>query len=186
MTVFRPSDDQYWVPNWSSILFAGDLFAAIPFLDQPTVTVVEESRRGQDRQRLGQLDGRHVQDCRLAPVGRAPHRAERIVAQVSAGGNPAREVLLVATVVPSVPGTTERHAQGTSAARTFDDEAKVRPCRVNPCESVPLQLADENLVALAAHIALNDQQSALVTAPNEGNGIGCPAPATHHLLVPVA
>ena len=46
MTVFRPSDDQYWVPYWSSILFAGDLFAAIPFLDQPTVTLVDEEGSG--------------------------------------------------------------------------------------------------------------------------------------------
>ena len=46
MTVFRPSDDQYWVPNWSSILFAGDLFAAIPFLDQPTVMLVDEEGSG--------------------------------------------------------------------------------------------------------------------------------------------
>jgi hypothetical protein len=46
MAVFRPRDDQYWVPNWSSILFAGDLFAAIPFLDQPTVTLVDEEGSG--------------------------------------------------------------------------------------------------------------------------------------------
>jgi len=33
----RPHDDQYWTRPWSSVLFAGDLFEAIPFADQPTV-----------------------------------------------------------------------------------------------------------------------------------------------------
>jgi hypothetical protein len=42
LSIYRPPDDQYWVPNWSSILFAGDLFAAIPFIEQPTLTVIDE------------------------------------------------------------------------------------------------------------------------------------------------
>lgn len=29
--IHRPSDDEYGIPNWSSVLFAGDLFADIPF-----------------------------------------------------------------------------------------------------------------------------------------------------------
>ena len=32
----RPHDEQYWTPPWSTALFAGDLFEAIPFGDQPT------------------------------------------------------------------------------------------------------------------------------------------------------
>jgi len=32
----RPQDEQYWTPPWSTALFAGDLFEAIPFGDQPT------------------------------------------------------------------------------------------------------------------------------------------------------
>lgn len=43
---FRPPDDQYWVPTWSSILFAGDLFAAIPFGEQPFEAVVDPSGHG--------------------------------------------------------------------------------------------------------------------------------------------
>lgn len=44
--VFRPPDDQYWVPNWSSVLFAGDLFAAIPFAEQPFEAFVDPSGHG--------------------------------------------------------------------------------------------------------------------------------------------
>lgn len=40
---YRPTDDQYWVPSWSRVLFAGDLFAAIPFVDQPSETLVDET-----------------------------------------------------------------------------------------------------------------------------------------------
>jgi hypothetical protein len=31
----RPYDEQYWIRPWSTTLFAGDLFAAVPFGDQP-------------------------------------------------------------------------------------------------------------------------------------------------------
>lgn len=33
----RPHDHEYWTDPWSTTLFAGDLFEAIPFGDQPTV-----------------------------------------------------------------------------------------------------------------------------------------------------
>jgi hypothetical protein len=33
----RPHDHEYWTQPWSTTLFAGDLFEAIPFGDQPTV-----------------------------------------------------------------------------------------------------------------------------------------------------
>ncbi len=33
----RPHDEQYWTQPWSTTLFAGDLFEAIPFGDQPTM-----------------------------------------------------------------------------------------------------------------------------------------------------
>lgn len=41
----RPHDHQYWLRPWSTSLFAGDLFEAIPFGDQPTVvyTVDDEA-----------------------------------------------------------------------------------------------------------------------------------------------
>lgn len=44
--VFRPPDDRYWVPNWSSVLFAGDLFAAIPFAEQPFEAYIDPSGHG--------------------------------------------------------------------------------------------------------------------------------------------
>lgn len=31
----RPYDEEYWTAPWSTALFAGDLFEAIPFGDQP-------------------------------------------------------------------------------------------------------------------------------------------------------
>lgn len=44
--LFRPSDDEYWVPNWSTVLFAGDLFAAIPFADRPFEALVDSDGHG--------------------------------------------------------------------------------------------------------------------------------------------
>jgi hypothetical protein len=44
--VFRPPDGDYWVRNWSRLLFAGDLFAAIPFVDQPSETLVDGTGQG--------------------------------------------------------------------------------------------------------------------------------------------
>ena len=38
----RPYDHDYWTVPWSTGLFAGDLFEAIPFTDQPTVLLAEE------------------------------------------------------------------------------------------------------------------------------------------------
>ena len=38
----RPRDHEYWTPPWSTTLFAGDLFEAIPFGDQPTVIYTGE------------------------------------------------------------------------------------------------------------------------------------------------
>lgn len=35
----RPRDHEYWSEPWSTTLFAGDLFEAIPFGDQPTVVL---------------------------------------------------------------------------------------------------------------------------------------------------
>ena len=38
----RPYDEQYWTRPWSSALFAGDLFEAVPFGDQPTILYTVE------------------------------------------------------------------------------------------------------------------------------------------------
>jgi hypothetical protein len=38
----RPHDHEYWTQPWSTTLFAGDLFEAIPFSDQPTVIYAGE------------------------------------------------------------------------------------------------------------------------------------------------
>lgn len=32
----RPDDSEYWCQSWSRVLFAGDLFQAIPFHTPPT------------------------------------------------------------------------------------------------------------------------------------------------------
>lgn len=50
---YRPADDEYWVPNWSTVPFTGDLFAAIPFVDQPSETRVDE--RGHGKHYLGPI-----------------------------------------------------------------------------------------------------------------------------------
>jgi hypothetical protein len=38
----RPRDHEYWMAPWSTTLFVGDLFEAIPFGDQPTVIYTGE------------------------------------------------------------------------------------------------------------------------------------------------
>jgi hypothetical protein len=38
----RPQDHEYWTQPWSTALFAGDLFEAIPFGDQPTTIYTGE------------------------------------------------------------------------------------------------------------------------------------------------
>jgi hypothetical protein len=38
----RPHDDEYWQRPWARTLFAGDLFEAIPFGNQPTVVYTDE------------------------------------------------------------------------------------------------------------------------------------------------
>lgn len=38
----RPYDHEYWIRPWSSVLFAGDLFEAIPFGDQPTALYADD------------------------------------------------------------------------------------------------------------------------------------------------
>lgn len=40
----RPEDDAYWTAPWSSILFAGDLFQAIPFTTPPTEIYVQDEQ----------------------------------------------------------------------------------------------------------------------------------------------
>jgi len=38
----RPNDDEYWVAPWATILFAGDVFQALPFALPPTGVLVDE------------------------------------------------------------------------------------------------------------------------------------------------
>lgn len=38
----RPRDEDYWIEPWSRVLFAGDLFEAIPFGAQPTTVLTDE------------------------------------------------------------------------------------------------------------------------------------------------
>lgn len=51
----RPLDTEYWEPPWSTVLFAGDLFEAIPFGDQPTVLYTREDADPPDKHYLGEI-----------------------------------------------------------------------------------------------------------------------------------
>lgn len=42
----RPNDEEYWTSAWSTVLFAGDLFEAIPFGDQPLAVHTDEEGSG--------------------------------------------------------------------------------------------------------------------------------------------
>jgi hypothetical protein len=53
---YRPEDELYWRRPWSPILFAGDLFDAIPFSTQPTVVVEGEDDHGERKHYVGALE----------------------------------------------------------------------------------------------------------------------------------
>jgi hypothetical protein len=52
----RPEDEFYWRRPWSKILFAGDLFEAIPFSGQPTVVVESDDERGERKYYVGEIE----------------------------------------------------------------------------------------------------------------------------------
>jgi hypothetical protein len=52
----RPSDEHYWRQPWSSTLFAGDLFEAIPVGTQPTVAVEAENEEGAHKHYVGGIE----------------------------------------------------------------------------------------------------------------------------------
>ena len=43
----RPNDDEYWVAPWATILFAGDVFQAVPFTLPPTTVFADEHEPAQ-------------------------------------------------------------------------------------------------------------------------------------------
>lgn len=51
----RPLDEEYWESPWSTVLFAGDLFEAIPFGDQPTVLYSPDDADPPDKHFLGEI-----------------------------------------------------------------------------------------------------------------------------------
>lgn len=51
----RPHDDEYWQRPWALALFAGDLFEAIPFGDQPTVVYTAEQDAASGKHFLGEV-----------------------------------------------------------------------------------------------------------------------------------
>ncbi len=51
----RPLDEEYWESPWSTVLFAGDLFEAIPFGDQPTVLYSPDDADPPDKHYLGDI-----------------------------------------------------------------------------------------------------------------------------------
>ena len=52
----RPPDEYYWRRPWSSMLFAGDLFEAIPFGTQPTVAVEADDEAGAHKHYVGAIE----------------------------------------------------------------------------------------------------------------------------------
>lgn len=51
----RPHDHEYWQRPWARALFAGDLFEAIPFGDQPTVVYTAEQNDASGKHFLGEV-----------------------------------------------------------------------------------------------------------------------------------
>ncbi len=51
----RPPDDDYWTAPWSSILFAGDVFKAVPFMTPPTEIYVDEEGHGTVQHFIGDV-----------------------------------------------------------------------------------------------------------------------------------
>ncbi len=51
----RPNDEEYWQRPWARALFAGDLFEAIPFGDQPTVVYTAEQDDTSGKHFLGEV-----------------------------------------------------------------------------------------------------------------------------------
>lgn len=51
----RPLDGEYWTEPWSTTLFAGDLFEAIPFADQPTVIYASEDEHVAGKHFIGEI-----------------------------------------------------------------------------------------------------------------------------------
>ena len=52
----RPDDEFYWRRPWSPILFAGDLFEAIPFATQPSVVVEGDDEHGDRKHYVGHIE----------------------------------------------------------------------------------------------------------------------------------
>jgi hypothetical protein len=51
----RPHDEEYWQRPWARALFAGDLFEAIPFGDQPAVIYTTEAADATSKHFLGEV-----------------------------------------------------------------------------------------------------------------------------------
>jgi hypothetical protein len=52
----RPPDHAYWTAPWSSILFAGDIFKAVPFAIPPTELYVNEEGFGAVQHFIGEVE----------------------------------------------------------------------------------------------------------------------------------
>jgi hypothetical protein len=51
----RPFDEEYWQRPWARALFAGDLFEAIPFGEQPTVLYTAEQGEASGKHFIGEV-----------------------------------------------------------------------------------------------------------------------------------
>jgi len=55
----RPHDHEYWTQSWSATLFAGDLFEAVPFGNQPTVIYVGDEKPVTGKHFVGEVAFSH-------------------------------------------------------------------------------------------------------------------------------
>src|SRR3954463_16176413 len=111
----RPYDDQYWARPWATALFAGDLFEAVPFGEQPTVLYSAEDGPGIAKHFVGEIarlwpadhpdvrHGRAARGWRRAPVSHTcPRGSARVRDRTNARGRGQREAAPQPRHAPSV------------------------------------------------------------------------------------
>ena len=137
----RPPDDEYWVPPWSSILFSGDVFQAVPFTQPPTNLVADDDDRTQHF--LGDIDWGYgllitptcdmVQEVSTAPELAHPFRVlvpilplAEIEKRTTVGANPnllrSRDSLHAYMYLPGLPEHFEESAACLFRPTTVDDD----------------------------------------------------------------
>lgn len=110
----RPKNDEYWIPSWSSILFSGDVFEAVPFTDQPTTVFVDEADPGAAAKHyLGEVA--FAYGLLISPTC-------DMYDQLSAEPRPAHQFRVLAPILPlaEVARATESVARNANLIRSRD------------------------------------------------------------------